>query len=102
MDMAKFESEDDPGFVAVVGELRRWIQGLSQSSVPNDRPMKRQRRGGPAALEQSSLGISGGHGRNTIENGGNVANQAWQQTVHGGIHIKQSVWDSLAVALEAD
>lgn len=28
MAMTKFASEDDPGFVAVAGELRRWIKEL--------------------------------------------------------------------------
>ena len=89
MDMTKFESEDDPGFVAMVGELRRWIRDLSQLSVPDDRPTKRQRTHGPATLEQSGSGISKGDGWNTIKNKGDVANQAWQQTVYGGIHINQ-------------
>lgn len=29
MGMTKFESEDDPGFRAITGELRRWIRGLT-------------------------------------------------------------------------
>ena len=29
MDMTKFEQGDDPGFTAIVGELRRWIKGLT-------------------------------------------------------------------------
>ena len=28
MDMTKFGSVEDPGFVAVCGELRRWVKGL--------------------------------------------------------------------------
>jgi hypothetical protein len=28
MDMAKFEDVDDAGFVAVAGELRRWIKAI--------------------------------------------------------------------------
>jgi hypothetical protein len=31
MDMTKFEDPDDPGFVAVTGELRRWCRELSSS-----------------------------------------------------------------------
>ena len=27
--MTKFEQGDDPGFTAIVGELRRWIKGLT-------------------------------------------------------------------------
>jgi len=32
MDMTKFEHEEDPGFIAVAGELRRWTRGLSTPS----------------------------------------------------------------------
>jgi hypothetical protein len=28
MDMTKFENADDPGFKAVVGELRRWVKEI--------------------------------------------------------------------------
>lgn len=27
--MTKFESEDDPGFKAVAGEIRRWVRALN-------------------------------------------------------------------------
>lgn len=30
--MTKFEHEEDPGFVAVAGELRRWTRSLSASN----------------------------------------------------------------------
>jgi len=29
MDMARFNSADDPGFLAVCGELRRWVEAVS-------------------------------------------------------------------------
>ena len=29
--MTKFVSEDDPGFVAVAGELRRWMKEINTS-----------------------------------------------------------------------
>ncbi len=32
MDMTKFEHEEDPGFIAVAGELRRWTKSLSTPS----------------------------------------------------------------------
>ncbi len=32
--MARFESEDDPGFRAVTGELRRWIKHLTVVENP--------------------------------------------------------------------
>jgi hypothetical protein len=31
MDITKFEIADDPGFKAVVGELRRWVEELARS-----------------------------------------------------------------------
>jgi hypothetical protein len=31
MGMTKFEDVEDPGFVAVTGELRRWIKNISRS-----------------------------------------------------------------------
>jgi hypothetical protein len=31
MDMTKFEDVEDPGFVAVAGELRRWIRNIARS-----------------------------------------------------------------------
>jgi hypothetical protein len=31
MDMTKFETADDPGFIAVSGELRRWIKEIGRS-----------------------------------------------------------------------
>lgn len=91
MDMKKFESEDDPGFVAVVGELRRWIRDLDQSSVADGRKMQELLIQGPTTMGRSAPVISSADVRNTVENRGNVANQALQQTVHGGIHINQLV-----------
>ncbi len=34
MDMTKFEDLDDPGFIAVAGELRRWSKALAQLEGP--------------------------------------------------------------------
>jgi hypothetical protein len=42
-------------------------------------------------FEQSSVGTVPEPTWNTFENKGNVANQAGQQIVHGGININQSV-----------
>jgi hypothetical protein len=33
MNMTKFEREDEPGFIAIAGELRRWIKELSDLSM---------------------------------------------------------------------
>jgi hypothetical protein len=32
MDMTRFKHGDDPGFIAVAGELRRWVKELSVPS----------------------------------------------------------------------
>lgn len=36
--MTKFEVVDDPGFIAVAGELRRWVKELAK--VENTRPIQ--------------------------------------------------------------
>jgi hypothetical protein len=45
----------------------------------------------PTNFEQSSVGTMAESTWNTFENKGNVAIQAGQQIVHGGININQSV-----------
>ncbi|KAK3680817.1 Alpha/Beta hydrolase protein [Podospora appendiculata] len=49
MDMTKFTSTDDPGFVAVCGELRRWIRDIDAAenhredlTLSNDRDLDEQ------------------------------------------------------------
>ncbi len=34
IDMTKFEHLDDPGFVQITGELRRWMNATSTASAP--------------------------------------------------------------------
>jgi hypothetical protein len=49
MDMTRFEHGDDPGFIAVVGELRRWIKELtvlSSVSVPDAARSQQQQQVG--------------------------------------------------------
>ena len=36
MGMTKFESEGDPGFVSVTGELQRWVKELK--AIPGNLP----------------------------------------------------------------
>ena len=31
MGMTKFETKDDPGFISVAGELRRWVKELERA-----------------------------------------------------------------------
>ncbi|RYO85586.1 hypothetical protein DL764_009146 [Monosporascus ibericus] len=38
-DMTKFTSIDDPGFVAVCGELRRWIRDMSAAETGHEKPL---------------------------------------------------------------
>jgi ankyrin repeat protein len=45
MDMTKFEDLDDPGFIAVAGEIRRWIRALGQPKANLSSP--------PRSLSQS-------------------------------------------------
>lgn len=37
MGMTRFESVDDPGFIAISGELRRWIKDLAKTAARGDR-----------------------------------------------------------------
>ncbi|KND92397.1 Protein SERAC1, partial [Tolypocladium ophioglossoides CBS 100239] len=39
MDMTKFENEDDPGFIAVVGELRRWVKEITKAEIARSRQL---------------------------------------------------------------
>lgn len=57
VDMTKFENTEDPGFIAVVGELRRWVRDLSaatQKDIPKTEPLRRK----PLVQMAQSLSIS--------------------------------------------
>lgn len=54
MDMTKFATVDDPGFLAVCGELRRWTKQLGKAATPVGNPLPpgssnalKHGRGGP-------------------------------------------------------
>ncbi|KAF2475988.1 uncharacterized protein BDR25DRAFT_278738 [Lindgomyces ingoldianus] len=54
MDMTKFADEDDPGFVAVAGELRRWVKevmAVGNTNLPVA-PSIQERQGHAQALQQ--------------------------------------------------
>ncbi|KAB5515128.1 hypothetical protein GE09DRAFT_1161033 [Coniochaeta sp. 2T2.1] len=53
MDMARFAAEDDPGFVAVCVELRRWIRQLDGVEGRHRGPASRQEESPPNVLEGS-------------------------------------------------
>jgi hypothetical protein len=81
MDMAKFEREDDPGFIAVAGELRRWVKEsiTSESSRSPQLEAEGSQRcsvgeeAGGNPLERQVLGITQGgsefHGPTTVSGG---------------------------------
>ena len=47
--MSKFDSLDDPGFIAVMGEIRRWTRGLAQPSTEPSNPSPSSSRPIPAS-----------------------------------------------------
>ncbi|KAK3937092.1 hypothetical protein QBC46DRAFT_344911 [Diplogelasinospora grovesii] len=51
MDMARFVAADDPGFVAVSGELRRWIKQIDIATGCRDLPTPTQNGSPPDMLE---------------------------------------------------
>jgi hypothetical protein len=83
MDMTKFEDVEDPGFIAVAGELRRWVKELIRTgdgSSPQLGIGSSQRNAasggvGEGASERQVLSITqgGSHfNRPTIVSGGSV------------------------------
>lgn len=51
MDITKFEKEDDPGFKAVVGELRRWVKESVRSEKTRLLELKTERSHNRSASE---------------------------------------------------
>ena len=51
MDMTKFSAVDDPGFVAVTGEVRRWVKALVVSA--NDSHSTRESSRDPSTYRSS-------------------------------------------------
>ena len=45
MDMTKFEYEDDPGFIAIAEELRRWSKDLALLKISRNLPMQQDHLG---------------------------------------------------------
>ena len=91
MDMTKFVDEDDPGFKAVAGELRRWSKELGQSKVSDNGTGQEHQEGHGTNFGQSGIGDPSDQIQNRFENKGTVANQAGQQIIHGDFTINQSV-----------
>jgi protein SERAC1 len=57
MDMTKFETAEDPGFISLCGELRRWIK---------EAEMLKRRHKSPSQLDPSS-GKEDWRGNPTVE-----------------------------------
>jgi hypothetical protein len=89
MDMTKFEYEDDPGFLAVAGELRRWSKQLTQPEVSGGLGIQQEHQGHLTNFGRSARATLGG--QSPLENGGNAADQIGQQAIHGDLNINQSV-----------
>ena len=51
MDITKFEKEDDPGFKAVVGELRRWVKESVRSEKTRPLELETERSHNRSASE---------------------------------------------------
>jgi hypothetical protein len=58
MDMTKFEDIEDPGFVAVTGELRRWIKNIMESSY---RPIRDEETQGAPESRVLAMTQDGSH-----------------------------------------
>lgn len=71
MDMVRFSTDNDPGFLLLVGVLKRWIDGLQKSQLPDNTD--------PRVMRQSPISISGSVRGSNIITG--------QQTIHGPMSI---------------
>jgi hypothetical protein len=70
MDMTKFETVSDPGFIAVVGELRRWVRESVQPR--NARSSSPRRSVNEDTGERQPLRINQGgsqYGQTTVSGG---------------------------------
>ena len=76
MSMTKFETADDPGFVSVAGELRRWVKKLESAPRVGD--------GNVLAPEGSGTAVERNEGGGTGNNSGGV-------THHGNIYGAMNV-----------
>ncbi|KAH8803004.1 hypothetical protein F5884DRAFT_756306 [Xylogone sp. PMI_703] len=83
MDMTKFDSEDNLGFVSVVGELRRWVKELKPIDLEDTTLASRV----PCSGENAESPDANIH-RDTAHYGSNMrANVIYgsSQTVHSGL-----------------
>ena len=76
--MTKFENADDPGYKAVVGELRRWVKELARSENARLPDVERSHRG--STSEEAEEGTSDQHVLRITQG----SPQFGQTTVSGG------------------
>jgi hypothetical protein len=74
MDMTKFDSVDDPGFKAVVGELRRWVKEIAREGAGSSHGCSTREEAGGIMPERQVLRITQGSPQfgSTTVSGGSV------------------------------
>jgi hypothetical protein len=82
MNMTKFASEDDPGFVSVVREIRRWVKALKAFSANSEDTALV-----PVAARAAGNSVVHHYGDNT---GGVNAVYGGNQTFHGSMNFGMS------------
>ena len=70
MDMTRFETKDDPGFVSVVGVLQRWVKELKSDPVSPGGAAPASEATRPA--EGKPAGFNGNSFTGTIHYGNNI------------------------------
>ncbi|KAJ5875172.1 uncharacterized protein N7473_012519 [Penicillium subrubescens] len=87
MDMTKFEGGDDPGFIAVVGELRRWVK----ESVPSEsiRPPQLRAKGSErcTAGEEAGRRTTEGQASNIFQGSSGIYGPT---TISGGSLLQEN------------
>lgn len=82
MDMVKFSTEDDPGFISVVGELLRWVKDIRSQQQLSSNHAESKSASGPSEQrgtkeELGGITICGDVVQSSIVNG--------CQTIHGDL-----------------
>lgn len=65
--MAKFESENDPGFIAVTGEIHRWIKQLKNGESVKATKEKGQNESALSTIGPGGMDLSSRAGPNVTE-----------------------------------
>ncbi|KAF8545005.1 hypothetical protein BDD12DRAFT_937273 [Trichophaea hybrida] len=96
-DMTKFHSEEDPGFISIVGELRRWVRAITpapattaheQTTIKNA-PVDQVNDESPSSVPQNVETVPGGsthhHGNNAEGAIAMYGNQSFWGPIHFGV-----------------